>query len=370
MMKLIQNIDVYAPQHLGKKDVLTINDKIVKIADAGTISADGILADATVVDGSSLILTPGFIDSHVHVLGGGGEGGFANRTPEATLEGLTKFGVTTVVGCLGTDGIGRDMCSLVAKIKGLNEQGMSAYCYTGSYQIPVHTLTDSITKDIMMIQEIIGTGEIAISDHRSSQPTFEEFARVVADTRLGGVLSGKAGVVIERVIDETEIPASQLLPTHVNRNEMLFCKAIEYALKGGAVDFTGNEDIDYWETICDEVRVCKGMKRMLEAGVNPNRMTISSDGQGSLPMYSKDGEFLGMGVGQSSCLLKEVKECVFKADIPLEIALSTITSNPAEILRLKGKGKIEEGYDADLCILDQDLQLVEVIARGKKVYTK
>ena len=334
-------------------------------------------------NGSSLLLTPGFIDSHVHVLGGGGEGGFANRTPEATLEGLTKFGVTTVVGCLGTDGIGRDMCSLVAKTKGLNEQGMSAYCYTGSYQIPVHTLTDSITKDIMMIQEIIGTGEIAISDHRSSQPTFEEFARVVADTRLGGVLSGKAGIVnvhlgdsprcmdlIERVIDETEIPASQLLPTHVNRNEMLFCKAIEYALKGGAVDFTGNEDIDYWETICDEVRVCKGMKRMLEAGVNPNRMTISSDGQGSLPMYSKDGEFLGMGVGQSSCLLKEVKECVFKADIPLEIALSTITSNPAEILRLKGKGKIEEGYDADLCILDQDLQLVEVIARGKTVYTK
>ena len=387
MMKLIQNIDVYAPQHLGKKDVLTINDKIVKIADAGTISADGILADATVVDGSSLILTPGFIDSHVHVLGGGGEGGFANRTPEATLEGLTKFGVTTVVGCLGTDGIGRDMCSLVAKIKGLNEQGMSAYCYTGSYQIPVHTLTDSITKDIMMIQEIIGTGEIAISDHRSSQPTFEEFARVVGEgmtqERIAAVLSGKAGVVnvhlgdsprcmdlIERVIDETEIPASQLLPTHVNRNEMLFCKAIEYALKGGAVDFTGNEDIDYWETICDEVRVCKGMKRMLEAGVNPNRMTISSDGQGSLPMYSKDGEFLGMGVGQSSCLLKEVKECVFKADIPLEIALSTITSNPAEILRLKGKGKIEEGYDADLCILDQDLQLVEVIARGKTVYTK
>ena len=80
------------------------------------------------------------------------------------MEGLTKFGVTTVVGCLGTDGIGRDMCALVAKTKGLNEQGMSAYCYTGSYQIPVHTLTDSIVKDIMMIQEIIGTGEIAISD--------------------------------------------------------------------------------------------------------------------------------------------------------------------------------------------------------------
>ena len=320
MIKLIQNIDIYAPEHLGKKDVLIIHDKIVKIADAGSLSIPSYFPESEQIDGTNLILTPGFIDCHVHVLGGGGEGGFANRTPEATMEGLTKFGVTTVVGCLGTDGIGRDMCALVAKTKGLNEQGISAYCYTGSYQVPVRTLTDSIPKDIMMIQEIIGTGEIAISDHRSSQPTFEEFTRVAADTRLGGVLSGKAGIInvhlgdgsrgmelINRVIDETEIPASQFLPTHVNRNEALFCQAIEYALKGGAVDFTGNEDIDYWETICDEVRVCKGIKRMLNAGVNPNRITISSDGQGSLPIYNKKGEFQGMGVGQSSCLLKEVK---------------------------------------------------------------
>ncbi len=382
-MKIIQNIEVYAPEYLGKKDILTFYDKIVKIANAGTLSQDGILSDAEMMDGTGLILTPGFIDCHVHVLGGGGEGGFANRTPEATMEGLTKFGVTTVIGCLGTDGIGRDVCALVAKTKGLREQGMSAWCYTGSYQVPVRTLTNGITKDIMMIEEIIGTGEIAISDHRSSQPTFEEFARLTADTRLGGILSGKAGIVnvhlgdsprcmdlIDRVIEETEIPASQFLPTHVNRNEMLFQKAIEYALKGGAVDFTGNEDIDYWETICDEVRVCKGIKRMLDAGVDPKHITISSDGQGSLPIFNKKGEFLGMGVGQSSCLLKEVKECVEKAGIPLETAIFTITSNPAEILSLKGKGKIREGYDADLCVLDQGLEIREVIARGETVYKK
>ena len=136
MVKLIRSITVYAPQYLGKKDVLTVNDKIVKIADAGTISVRSLFPEAEVIDGADRILAPGFIDCHVHVLGGGGEGGFANRTPEATMEGLTKFGVTTVVGCLGTDGIGRDMCALVAKTKGLNEQGMSAYCYTGSYQIP------------------------------------------------------------------------------------------------------------------------------------------------------------------------------------------------------------------------------------------
>ena len=377
-MILFQNIDVYAPEYLGRKDVLTVYDKIVKIADAGTITADGLLSGAETVDGTGLVLTPGFVDCHVHVLGGGGEGGFANRTPEATMEGLNKFGVTTVVGCLGTDGIGRDMCALVAKTKGLREQGMSAWCYTGSYQVPVRTLTDGITKDIMMIEEIIGTGEIAISDHRSSQPTFEEFARLAADTRLGGVLSGKAGVInvhlgdgarcmelIERVISETEIPASQFLPTHVNRNEKLFQKAIEYAVNGGAVDFTGNEEIDYWETVCDEVRVCKGIRRMLDAGVNPKHITISSDGQGSLPIFNEKGEFLRMGMGQSSCLLKEVKECVEKAGIPLETAISTITANPAEILSLKGKGKIQEGFDADLCVLDQGLEIQEVDCTGE-----
>ena len=200
---------------------------------------------------------------------------------------------------------------------------------------------------------------------------------------LGGVLSGKAGVInvhlgngarcmelIERVISETEIPASQFLPTHVNRNEKLFQKAIEYAVKGGAVDFTGNEEIDYWETVCDEVRVCKGIRRMLDAGVNPKHITISSDGQGSLPIFNEKGEFLRMGMGQSSCLLKEVKECVEKAGIPLETAISTITANPAEILSLKGKGKIREGYDADLCVLDQGLEIQEVVARGKTVYRK
>ena len=47
------------------------------------------------------------------------------------------------------------ICALVAKTKGLNEQGMSAYCYTGNIIFRVRTLTDSIVKDIMTIQEII-----------------------------------------------------------------------------------------------------------------------------------------------------------------------------------------------------------------------
>ena len=374
-MKLIKNAGVYAPEYIGEKDVLLAGGKICKIGENLTAPHTW---NVEIIDGSGMLLLPGFIDSHVHVLGGGGEGGFANRTPEAALSGLTKYGITTVVGCLGTDGYGRDIDSLVAKIKGLREQGISAYAYTGSYQVPVRTLTGSITRDIMMVEEIIGTGEIAISDHRSSQPTYEEFLRLCADTRLGGILSGKAGVInihlgdsprkmdmILRTIRETEIPSTQFLPTHVNRNAALFEEAVEYAKLGGTVDFTGNEDIDYWETVCDEVRVSRGIKRMLEEGVSDDLFTISSDGQGSLPLFSPEGNFLGMGMGKSSCLLKEVKECVEKESIPPETAIKAITSNPARVLCLEGKGHIREGYDADLCLLTKDFSIHTVIAMGK-----
>ena len=374
-MKIIKNVNVYAPEKLGKKDLLIAGGKICQISDNLDIPVNW---EVEVIDGEGLIATPGFIDSHVHILGGGGEGGFANRTPEATLSGLTRWGITTVVGCLGTDGYGRDLTALIAKIKGLREQGITAYGYTGNYQIPVRTLTGSITQDIMVVDEFIGTGEIAISDHRSSQPTYDEFLRVCADTRLGGILSGKAGIInihlgdsprkmdmILRAIEETEIPSTQFLPTHVNRNAALFDQAVEYAKLGGTVDFTGNEDIDYWVTVSDEVRVCDGIKRMLDEGISSDLFTISSDGQGSLPLFSADGQFLGLGMGQSSCLLKEVRECVQRENIPLEIAIKAITANPARVLCLDTKGQIKDGFDADLCLMTEDLNIHTVIAKGQ-----
>lgn len=374
-MKIIKNVNVYAPEKLGKKDLLIAGGKICQVSDNLDIPENW---EVEVIDGEGLIATPGFIDSHVHILGGGGEGGFANRTPEATLSGLTRWGITTVVGCLGTDGYGRDLTALIAKIKGLREQGITAYGYTGNYQIPVRTLTGSITQDIMVVDEFIGTGEIAISDHRSSQPTYDEFLRVCADTRLGGILSGKAGIInihlgdsprkmdmILRAIEETEIPSTQFLPTHVNRNAALFDQAVEYAKLGGTVDFTGNEDIDYWVTVSDEVRVCDGIKRMLDEGISSDLFTISSDGQGSLPLFSADGQFLGIGMGQSSCLLKEVRECVQRENIPLEIAIKAITANPARVLCLDTKGQIKDGFDADLCLMTEDLNIHTVIAKGQ-----
>lgn len=378
MVTIIRNAKVYQPEYAGVKDILILGDRIAAVGEHLRADFGGSL-EVQEINGEGMAAVPGFIDSHEHIMGGGGEGGFHTRTPEASLGDLIRNGITTVVGCIGTDGVGRDMTALLAKAHALENEGITTYAYTGSYQVPVHTLTDSLMKDIMMLDKVIGVGEVAVSDHRSSQPSFEEFARIAADARVAGMLSGKAGIVnvhlgdserrldlIRRVIHETEIPASQFLPTHVNRNEALFEECLDFAAEGGTIDFTGNEDIDYWETICDEVRVCRGIRRLLERGISSDRFTISSDGQGSMPVFNAQGEYQGIGIGKASCLLKEVRECVQKEDIPLETAIKGITCNPASILKLDRKGRIKAGFDADICLLEEGtLKLNTVIAKGQ-----
>lgn len=376
MIKLIEGAKVYAPEFLGIKDVLILNDKIAAIEENMEIKINSSV-EFEIINGSGLILTPGFIDSHVHILGGGGEGGFKTRTPEISLTDITTAGVTAVVGCLGTDGVGRSMESLYAKAKALEEEGVSTYIYTGNYHVPVTTITGSIMKDIMLIDKVIGVGEIAISDHRSSQPTIEEIKRVTADARVAGILSGKAGVVnihlgdgkrminpLFEIVETTEIPITQFIPTHMGRNPYLFEEAIRYAKAGGYIDFTTSSDPSFFEK--GEVRASKALKICLDKGVSINNITFSSDGQGSLPTFNEKKELIGIRVGKCSSILEELQDAVFEDKVELEQALKVITANPANALKLKGKGRIAKGFDADLILFEEEnLEINTVIAKGQ-----
>lgn len=381
-MKVIRQAEVYAPDYLGKKDILLSEDKIIAIEDSIEGGFSGIPLEE--IDGTGLLAVPGFIDCHFHILGGGGEGGFQNRTPEVKLSQLTSAGVTTVVGCLGTDGVGRDMTALISKARGLEAEGITTYLYDGSYRLPLTPVTDSIIQDFLTIDKIIGIGEIAVSDHRSSQPSFEEFTRAVADARVGGMLSGKAGIVnvhlgggkrkyelLLRTIEETEIPISQFLPTHANRTSELFEASIAFAKMGGTIDFTASEDPDFWEKEDDEVRFSKGLKRLLAEGIGLDQFTMTSDGQGSLPYFDENNQFIGLGVGSSRALMVGIKEAVQKEQIPLEIAIRAITSNPAKVLKLDQKGRLAAGMDADICLLNKETLTVEtVLAKGRTMVEK
>ena len=271
------------------------------------------------------------------------------------------------------------MRALIAKAKALEEEGITTYCYTGSYEIPVKTITDSIKGDIMMVDKVIGVGEIALSDHRSSQATYQDFVNTVASARVGGLLSGKAGVVnvhlgdgakkldyLSKLIDETEIPPTQVLPTHINRSDKLFSEGKEYAKRGGFIDLTTSSDPRFLEP--GEVRASKGLAILLEEGVDIEHITFSSDANGSMPRFNEYGQLIGLGICSVNSLYREVKESINEYNIPIEKAIKVITSNVADILKLDNKGRIKEGLDADFVIVNKEtLEIDMVISKGKIV---
>jgi len=373
-MLLIRNALVYAPAPLGKKDVLVAGERIVAIEDS--ISPAGLPGPVETLDAAGRPLCPGLIDAHVHITGGGGEGGFRTRTPEMTLSDATRAGVTTVIGVLGTDGVARSLEALVAKAYALREEGLSAFCYTGSYRVPLPTITGDLVKDIMMIDPVIGAGEVAVSDHRSTKPSDAELARLASEARLGGMLSGKAGVVnvhlgdapeglepIERVCSKGDLPKTQFLPTHCNRNRPLLERAYAWARGGGLIDFTTSTVQAFLDDGETSAAAC--LARLRDEGVPAGRATLTSDGQGSLPRFDARGVMVGLDVGSCSSLIETLREAVGRHGMALEDVLSAMTETPAQALKLSRKGLIATGMDGDLVLLDGELRPETVIARGR-----
>lgn len=371
-MILIKNIAVYQPEYLGVNDVLIGGEKIIAIEKSIDVKSLHNI-DIFVIDGSNKKLIPGLIDAHVHIAGAGGEGGPASRTPEMRLDKMIDGGITTVVGCLGTDGFTRSLESVLMKAKALKQEGVSAYMYTGSYQVPTPTLLGDVAKDIAMIEEVIGVGEIALSDHRSSCPTTPELIRLVEHARVGGMLGGKAGVVnihmgdaknpfqpIYDAVNASELKFTQFYPTHCTRNSYIFEDAKTYG-KHGFVDLTASS---YPYDMENEIKPSKAIGILMNAGVSVEHITITSDGNGSLPTFDENGKLIRVDMGYPNSIFTELKDAVLEEKLPLETALKVVTSNVADILKLK-KGRILAGYDADLAIVDKDFSISEVIARGK-----
>ena len=371
MLTIFKNAQVYDPDFIGKKDILTGGQTILAIKDH---LEPPVGAELNIIDCEGLWLVPGLIDSHVHVTGGGGEGGPASRMPELQLSMMLEAGVTTVIGCLGTDGITRTVESVLMKVKMLRALGVSAWMYTGAYQVPCPTITGDIAKDITLFEEIIGVGEVAISDHRSSVPSVAELARITAHARVAGMVGGKAGIVnihmgdakdpfrpLHEVVAMTMMTYRQFIPTHCNRNPYIFEDAKEYGKKG-YLDITASS---YPYDPDSEIKPSVALKQLLEAGVPIDHITFTSDGCGSLPCFDKEGRLIKIDMGLPDSIIREIKESVMDEQILLETALRVATSNPADILKLKGKGYIKEGYDADLLLLDEHFNIIYMMAMGR-----
>ena len=363
---LLRNADVYAPEHLGTLDILMGGGHILEMGAA--LSPD--LSGMVEVDASGLLAFPGLVDQHVHITGGGGERGFSSRVPELAAVDLLSCGVTTVVGVLGTDSATRSVQSLVAKTKSLKEEGLTAFCLTGAYDLPSPTITGSVKDDIVYISEILGV-KVALSDHRCAQPTQEELTRLAAHVRVAALTAGKPGVVhihtgvgrrglgmIFDILASSDLPVLQFRPTHV---ENVIPDAVRLAKLGGFIDFTADDNAD----------LTAGQLLSAEAdGALWTQITMSSDAGGSIPVWNDKREMIGMGVGKPDTLLKVVRVLSESHGMPLEKALQLITTTPADALGLSAKGRLEPGVDGDIVLVDKDFLPRQVFSAGRLLFTR
>ncbi len=357
---------VYAPEFLGKKDILIAGEKIIAIADS--IPQFELVKE--VIDCEGKILTPGLIDQHIHIIGAGGKHGFGSMTPEIMLSELIACGTTTVMGLLGTDGSARNIKTLYAKVKSLETEGISAYMLTSYFGLDTVTITGSVQDDMIFIDKVVGC-KVALSDERSSYPEVIDLLRHLKQVRVGGLIAGKKGILhvhlgalstrmdaLIEIVQKHEFPIEHISPTHVGRTLPLFEQAIEFAKLGGMIDITTG-GTKYTEPYLSVLYA-------LEKGVSIDLMTFSSDGNAGIGIV-KDGKTVGFKKAPIHLNLVQVRKLVKEGGLPIEEAFKLVTCNPAKNLAIKNKGHVKEGYDADFCLFDADLNLTDVFARGKQM---
>ncbi|CAF4062487.1 unnamed protein product [Rotaria sordida] len=233
--------------------------------------------------------------------------------------------------------------------------------WTGSYRIPIVTLTGSLQQDLLLIDKVIGAGELALSDHRSSWPSKSDLVQLLSDARVAGMLSGKLGVIhfhlgsaptkidlLWQILNETTIPIQHMYLTHMSsRGDDLIEEARKWIKAGGMCDFTADVNIINENATVNTLNKFRAEKLPLK------QITVSSDAYGSFPKYDSSGRLASYGMSLPDTILRTIQTLVLKYSWPVEEAIQFSTSNPATYLNLTGKGFLAEGYDADIVVLNQ-----------------
>lgn len=372
-LTLILNADVFAPEPLGLRSLLLGGGRVLWLGEGAPALDPRLPVERVDLEGRPLV--PGLIDGHAHLTGGGGESGYASKVPAPPLTAYTLAGVTSVIGVLGTDDCTRSTAELLARTRALVEEGLSAWCLTGGYHVPPVTLTGSVRGDIVHVDRIIGLGELALSDHRSSQPTLDELLRLGSEVHVAGLMTGKGGALhlhlgdgprglalVREALALGELPARTFHPTHVNRRRALFDEALQHAESGGVIDLTAVDG----EDDAAGLDAAEGFIRYREAGLPPEGITISSDCGGCLPRFDAQGRVVHMEVGRSASLLACLRQ-LSRRGLPLSAVLPPFTSNVARHWRLPRKGRIGAGLDADLLALGPGLSVDDLWAGGRRL---
>jgi beta-aspartyl-dipeptidase (metallo-type) len=369
---------VFAPQALGRQDVLVGGGRILCIAPDLRDAAQAI-GVTQVMERPHGTLVPGLIDQHIRFLGGGEGDGPGARMAELSFDEIVAGGITTAVGLLGTDIRFKTLPMLLRRANELANEGLTTFVYTGAMALPPPTLLADVFSDIVLIDRVLGV-KSAVAERLFPNTDAVALADLAGQIAQARAISGKAAVLhvhvgrradgletIFELTDRLSLPPDQVVPTHVNRaatHSPCFAQGLRYARAGGTIDFTCC--LGPLDGLLVGIDVVEAVGAALASGIGTDRITLSSDAGVAVPDVERPGRFRRV---LPNILFRDVRRLARDGGLGWDGALPLATTNVARLLRLEAhKGAIAPGQDADLLLLNEADCIDAVLVGGRTVY--
>ena len=393
MRTLIYNVKLVETDGISENGAVILRDGKIDF-----VSRDGAVILPAVdesIDGGGKYLSAGFIDIHVH---GGGGHDFMDATEEAFVGAMAahmKHGTTSIVPTTLTaeDEELRQVFATARKVKssadaeklpellGLHLEGPYVEPSMAGAQDPkyIKVPADGSWRGIVEAAQ----GDLLIWTVAPELDGADELADALRDS---GIIfsAGHSAAKYDDVC--RAIDAGYTMATHLYSSMSTIIRENGYRVPGLLEGALLHDEICA-EVIADGLHLPPSLLKLIYKTKGRDRMVLVTDAMRGAGM--PDGEYLlgsltkgqkvyvfdgiahmpdGISFAGSVCTADRLIRTMTKqAGVPLTDAVAMLTVNPArEIGASDRKGKLEIGYDADLVLFDDDINISAVWCLGVK----
>ena len=381
MLTQLINARILTPQGWMKDGSVLIRDnKILEVT-----NCDLAVIGAELIDVKGMYVVPGGVEIHVH---GGGGRDFMECTEDAFRAAVhthMKHGTTSIFPTLSSSTVpmiqqAAETCTKLMEEKnspilGLHLEGHYLNMKMAGGQIPENIKNPDPNEYIPIVEQYHC---IKRWDAAPELPGAMQFGKYIA---AKGILPSVAHTQAEFEDIRTAYEAGYTHATHFYNAMPGFHKRREYKYEGTVESIYLLDDMTV-EVVADGIHVPPTILRLVYKIKGVERTCLITDALACADSDSKEAFDPRVIIEDGVCKLpyttlfrssvatmdRLIRTVVQKAEIPLEDAVRMASETPARIMGVYDrKGSLQKGKDADILVLDEDLNVRAVWAMGKLV---